>query len=134
MRQGTELCLRNYRTPDRIAPELEAAGYTLTPGMDHGSFDVAAPGLWGVVVPADAYCTFQSEDVPLAAAQAMGEALADTLFPGQVQPGHPERGMASPCNGISIFAPQRLIWVHYAQAGNSGECVHDGTSAIIVNM
>lgn len=134
MRQAVELCLRNYRTPEGIPAALEAAGYSLTPGMDDGSFELSGAGLWGMVVPGDAYCTFQSQDVPLADAQTMGRDLADTLFPGKVEDGHPESGMDSPCNGVSIFAPQRLIWVHYAQAGNSGACVDDGTSAVIVDM
>ncbi|WP_172299309.1 hypothetical protein [Pseudoruegeria sp. HB172150] len=134
MRAATEACLRNYRTPDDIPGALEAAGLTLAPGMDADSYDVSGPGLWGIAAPSELYCTFQSRDLPLADAKAMGTDLANTLFPGMIQEGHPERGMGSPCDGLSIFAPQSLIWLHYAQAGNSGECVDDGSSAIILNM
>lgn len=134
MRAATEACLRNYRTPEEIPAALEAAGLTLVPGMDAGTSEVSGPGIWGVVAPGELYCTFQSPNLSLADAKALGDDLANSLFPGMVQPGHPERGMASDCDGLSIFAPQSLIWIHFAQAGNSGECIDDGTSAIIMNM
>lgn len=134
LREATEICLRNYLTPDDIPDALAGAGFALAPGMDAGSFEVSAAGVRGIVVPADRYCTFQSPAVPLADALAETRALADRLFPGMVEDGHPERGPSEPCDGMSIFPPRGLIWVHFAQAGNSGECVDDGTSAIIMNM
>ena len=134
MRMATEICLRNYRSAAEIPAALEAAGFTLVPGMDEGVSEVTGPRIFGWVDPSQNYCSFQSTDVPLADTIAMGRALAGTLFPDMVQEGHPERGLASPCDGLSIFAPQSLIWVHYAAAGNSGECNVDGTSAIILNM
>ncbi|MDW4549512.1 hypothetical protein R5H32_09130 [Defluviimonas sp. D31] len=136
MQLAAEICLRNYRTPDKVVDAFTAAGFALAPGADPGTHEVTAPELWGVIEPGpeQSYCTFQSSRVPLAMAQAIGTALAERLFPGLVQTGHPERGLATPCDGLSVFAPRQLIWIHYAQAGNSGECIDDGTSAIILNM
>ena len=136
LRAAAEACLRNYRTPDQIIPGLKAAGLTITPGMDAGSFEASGPDIWGIVEPGaeQSYCTFQSPTVPLDRTLAIGADIANTLFPGNIQPGHPERGLQTPCDGHSIFAPRRLLWMHFADAGNSGECTGAGGSAIILNM
>ncbi|WP_425052985.1 hypothetical protein [Psychromarinibacter sp. S121] len=134
MRMASEICLRNYRSSSEIPAALEEAGFTLVPGMDEGVSELTGPRIFGWVAPNENYCSFQAQDVSLDDTMAMGRSLADTLFPGMVQEGHPERGLASPCDGLSIFAPQSLIWVHYSAAGNSGECNVDGTSAILLSM
>lgn len=133
MRAVVEACLRNYRTPGSVLPALEAAGMVLSPGLDAGSWDFAGNGVNGVVIPGDElFCSIQSSEVPLDAAQSMSSDLAYALFPDMIQPGAPEGGKG-PCDGLSIFAPRQLIWMRYAHAGNSGECINDGTSAIIIN-
>lgn len=133
MGAAVEACLRNYRTPDQALPALEAAGLRLTPGMDAGTWEFSGGGVHGIVVPGDQlYCSIQSGKVPLDAARVLGSDLAYSLFPDMVQPGAPEGG-TGPCDGLSIFAPRQMIWLRYAQAGNSGECINDGTSAIIIN-
>jgi hypothetical protein len=132
MRSVAEICLRNYRTPDAAPPALEAAGMTLSP-MEGETFEISGPDVWGIVTAGtELYCTVQSTEVPLEIAQEIGGDLAHALFPDLVQPGAPEGGQG-PCDGYSIFAPRQLIWLHYAQAGNSGECINDGTSAIIIH-
>lgn len=135
MQLAAELCLKNYRTPDAMADAFAAAGFTLAPGMDAGSYEVSAPEMWGIVSPGqgESYCNIQSQAVPLSTAQAIGTALGDRLFPGMASQGSPEGGHG-PCDGISILAPQRMIWISYSQAGNSGECIDDGTSAIVLQM
>lgn len=132
MRTVIEVCLRNYRTPDAALPALEAAGMTLSV-IEDKTFELSGSGVWGIVEPGDElYCTVQSSEVSLDEARALGTELAYSLFPDMVQPGAPEGGNG-PCDGLSIFAPRQMIWLRYAQAGDSGECVEDGTSAIIVN-
>ncbi|SDO26222.1 hypothetical protein SAMN05216196_104235 [Lutimaribacter pacificus] len=140
MQLAAEICLRNYRDPGATEPQFREAGFQVGPGMDAGSFEFSAPGgVMGIAAPAQgrSYCTVMSEQVPLATAEAIGRALGERLFPGNVTAGSPEQQAGSPvppCGGLSIFAPQRLIRITYAQAGNSGECINDGTSAIIINM
>ncbi|MBV7410323.1 hypothetical protein [Maritimibacter sp. DP1N21-5] len=132
VRAFAETCLVNYRTPDEALPALEGLGLTLTAGMDEGSWEVSGPGVMGIVstVP-EIYCSIQSTEVNLDNARNIGTSLAERLFPGMIQMGAPEGGNG-PCDGLSIFAPRQLIWIRYAQAGNSGECIDDGTSAIII--
>ena len=133
MRAAIEACLRNYRTPGAALPALEEIGLTLTPGMDAGAWDFHGAGVNGVVVAGrELYCSIQSSEVSLDTAKALSADLAFSLFPEMVQVGAPEGGKG-PCDGYSIFAPRQLIWMRYAQAGNSGECINDGTSAIIIN-
>ena len=133
MRLAVDACLRNYRTPHEAIPALQAVGLVLSPGADKGSWEFRGDGVFGVAEAGDElYCTVQSDGVPLEMAKRIGSDLAFSLFPDMVQPGAPEGGNG-PCDGLSIFAPNQMIWLRYAQAGNSGECIDDGTSAIIVN-
>jgi len=135
MRLAMELCLRNYRSVAQLPSAFAAAGYTIGAGLDPGTHEFSAPGVFGGFQ--DGYCFIQSVDVPLAIAEDMGQRLAQGLFPGKVELGGPETPVGAPiaqCEGLSIFAPQSLIRVSYAAAGNSGDCVNDGTSAIVINM
>ncbi len=133
MRAVLEACLRNYPEPKRALPALEAAGMTLSPTGDLHSWEMSGEGVFGNVdVSGEIYCSIQSQSVPLETAQAIGTELANSLFPNLVQPGAPEGGNG-PCDGLSIFAPRQMLWLRYAHAGNSGECINDGTSAIILN-
>jgi hypothetical protein len=133
MRAVVELCLRNYRTPDSAIPAFQALGLTLVPGMDEGSWEFSGQGVSGIVsAEAELYCSIQSQHVPLDVARAIGADIASDLFADLVHQGAPEGG-TGPCDGLSIFAPRQLIWLRYAQAGNSGECIDDGTSSIIIN-
>jgi hypothetical protein len=128
-----EICLRNYRTPENAVSELQALGLSFTPGMDAGTWEFSGNAVHGVVVPdQELYCMIQSGDVSLDQARAAGEEVAHRLFPNLVQAGAPD-GRNGPCDGLSVFAPRQLIRIHYAQAGNSGECIDDGTSAIMIN-
>ena len=139
MQLALDLCLRNYRTEAEIVPAMQAAGFEVRPSMDAGTHEVSAPGISGLVTgdPDAGYCTIQSPQVPLPMAEAIGRAVADRLFPGKVETGGPETPVGTPpapCEGLSVFAPQQLIRITYAAAGNSGECREDGSSAIIVTM
>lgn len=132
MRAVAEQCLRNYETPDDAVAAIEGLGLQLVAGMDEGAFEFSGSGVMGQVstVP-ELYCSIQSTEVPLDAATAIGTGLATTLFPDMTEASSPEGG-TGPCDGMSIFAPRRVIWISYAQAGNSGACVNDGTSAMII--
>lgn len=136
MQLAAELCLRNYRTPQDLAGAFSNAGFTLAQStLDAGVTDFTAPGINGAFKTG--YCFAQSAMVPLAMAEAIGRAVADRLFPGLVQDGAPEHVAGTPlkpCEGLQVFAPQRLIAISYAAAGNSGECIADGTSSIIIQM
>lgn len=139
MQLAAELCLRNYRTETDLPEAFTSAGFTLSRSHDAEALDFDAFGVSGGFVPdpARGYCYAQSGSVPLALAEAIGRAVSDRLFPGQVAEGRPERNVNAPlrpCEGLQIFAPQQLITISYAAAGNSGDCVNDGTSAIIINM
>ena len=59
------------------------------------------------------------------------------LFGDGLTMGNPELPVGQPvppCDGLSIFAPRMLIRVTYSAAGNSGDCLNDGTSAIQIRM
>lgn len=135
MKNALELCLRNYRSAAALPVAFTSAGYTVRSGLDTGVHEFSAPGVYGGFV--ENYCIVQSSDVPLAIAEDLGRRMAEALFPGKVELGDPEKtvsGAVPPCEGLSIFAPQKLIRVTYAVAGTSGACGNDGTSAVIVNM
>ena len=133
MRAVIDICMRNYRTPQQSLSALESAGMALAPTGDQGGWEFSGGGVFGNVTVNDTiYCSIQSQSVPLDTAQAIGTELAYALFPNLVQPGAPEGGRG-PCDGLSIFAPRQMLWLRYAQAGNSGECINDGTSAVILN-
>ncbi|WP_068306922.1 hypothetical protein, partial [Pararhodobacter sp. CCB-MM2] len=127
MRAFARECLRNYRTPGLAIAALEAQGLRAAAGMDAGSWELSAPGLQGLVTVGDAlYCSIQSPDIPLDEATTLGWELANELFPDLVEKGSPE-GANGLCDGLTILAPRQMIWVSYAQAGNSGACIDDGT-------
>ena len=139
MQLAAELCLRNHRTESEIPQAFAAVGFSVSPYTDSGAFEFTAPGVTGTVdtLPPSAFCSVQSTDVPLEMAEAIGRALADRLFPGLVQEGSPEHVVGTPlapCEGLQIFATQELLTLSYAAAGNSGECLNDGTSAILIRM
>ena len=135
MRLAFELCLRNYRTPQDMPYAFSSTGFTLGRSLDEGVTEFAAPGVSGLFKAG--YCMMQTPDVPLAITEDMAQRTAETLFPGKVTLGNPERHInqpVAPCDGLSIFATQMLIRVTYSAAGNSGDCLNDGTSAIAIQM
>ena len=139
MRLAAELCLRNYRSHAALPDAFNAAGFSVSEGLDAGFFEFQGPQVWGGfnAGAGAAYCYVQSSDVSLAIAEEMGERLARELFPGMVELGKPEHPVGTPippCDGLHIFAPQSLIVMSYSAAGNSGECLTDGTSAIAIIM
>lgn len=139
MRLAMEICLRNYRSEGMLQQGFAQAGFALQQGHDADVFEFDAPGVSGGFRTSgpEGYCYLGSGDVPLAIAEEMGLNLAQTLFPGMVTLGNPERSInapVAPCDGLSIFAPQTLIRITYSAAGNSGECLNDGTSAIQIKM
>ncbi|ABG31239.1 hypothetical protein CEP88_17900 [Roseobacter denitrificans] len=139
MRLAMEICLRKYRSEETLRQGFAQAGFALRQSHDADVLDFDAPGVSGGFRTSgpEGYCHMASGDVPLALAEEMGLKLAQMLFPGMVTQGHPERDMnqpVAPCDGLSIFAPQTLIRVTYSAAGNSGDCLNDGTSAIAIQM
>ncbi|WP_227268927.1 hypothetical protein [Roseobacter weihaiensis] len=135
MRLAFELCLHNYRTPLDLPYAFSSTDFTLGKSLDEGVTEFSAPGISGTFQAG--YCNIQTPDVPLAIAEDMGQRTAETLFPGMVTLGNPERNInqpVAPCDGLSIFAPQMLIRVTYSAAGNSGDCLNDGSSAIAIQM
>lgn len=135
MKLALELCLRNYRSVPALPEAFAMAGFNIGDGLDPGVYEFSGPGVFGGFE--EGYCYIQSQDVPLAIAEDMGQRLAEALFPGQVQQGNPELPVGAPvplCDGLSVFAPQRLIRITYSAAGNSGDCINDGSSAVILNM
>ncbi|WP_282130142.1 hypothetical protein [Roseobacter litoralis] len=139
MRLAMELCLRNYRTKEALQPAFENAGFELRPSIDPEIVDFQAPGLAGGFrhIGPQGYCNLESPDVPVALAQEMSLKLSESLFPGKVVLGSPEKQAGAPsppCEGLTIFATQTLILINYSSAGNSGDCVNDGTSLIQIQM
>ena len=135
MMLATEICLRHQHRDAALPGALQAAGFTVTPGLDAGSHDIQGPELSGIVAPG--YCTFQSPRVAIPTAEAIGMAVGRHLFPNGVEPGQPSsqaNAPRRPCEGYTIWSTRPVITVSYAQAGNSGECIDDGTSAIIIRL
>lgn len=130
---AAELCLSEYRNADALPQSFVAAGFDLTPGRDVSTFIFDVPDVTELFVtdPAQGYCSMQSE----AMANDIDLALSNRLFPGMRQSGGPETPIGTPvgpCDGLPIFAQPGLIRISYAAAGNSGECLNDGTNAIII--
>lgn len=139
MQRASDLCLREYCNAAALPQAFVAASFNLAPGRDVGTFNFEAPGVSALFVtdPAQVYGTVQFEGAALAMDNATGLALSNRLFPGMGQPGGPEALVGTPVgpfDGLSILAPQGLIRISRAAAGNSGECLNDGTSAIIIVM
>ena len=139
MQLALETCMRHQGRENALPAAFQAAGFEVTPAQDAGDYQFEAPGVWGYIAgeTGGGYCTVQSARVPLALAETIGTAVGERLFPGQVTPGSPAGNAATPpapCEGYSIWDTRPVITVSYAQAGNSGECVNDGTSAIILRM
>ncbi len=140
MSLAAEICLRNYRTETGLPDAFRTAGFSISAGLDAGFFNFEGPQVWGgfSTDTTKGYCYVQSGDVSLVIAEEMGLRLANTLFGEDVvELGNPELPVgqpAPPCDGLSIFAPQQLIRITYSAAGNSGECLNDGSSAIIIQM
>jgi len=128
---AVKLCLAAYRLPSALPDEFRQAGFTVAPGLDANSFEFDAHGVVGVFQTTTGYCLAQTAVVPLETTQPFIKELSETLFPGMVELGAPEGGNG-PCDGLSIFAPQKMIRVSYSATGNSGDCLFDGTSAVII--
>jgi hypothetical protein len=138
MRLALELCLRNSRDTGALPQVFGQAGFNVFQS-DGTYWEFSAPGIFGGFSTASqgASCNVQSQDVPLRIAEEMGLKLAQSLFPGKVELGSPERNTNTPpgpCEGMLIFAPRQLLVLSYSAAGNSGECLNDGTSAVLINM
>lgn len=139
MSLAVEICLRNYYNEAALPDAFRTAGYKVSAGIDAGFYDFEGPGVWGgfSTDTIKGYCFVQSGDVPLAVAEEMGLKLARRLFGDKVELGNPELPVGQPvpfCDGLSIFAPRQLIRITYSAAGNSGDCLNDGTSAIAIKM
>ncbi|MDG4649910.1 hypothetical protein P6F26_15800 [Roseibacterium sp. SDUM158017] len=139
MRLAATLCLQNVRTPGGMAGAFEAAGFVVTPGMDAGTHEVSAPGVSGLLqvrTPREGYCTVMSPIVDLAMANAIGRAITVEVAPQAWVPGQPDQQAGAPvgpCGGFTNWDVTPIVTLRYAAAGNSGECIDDGTSAIIIN-
>ncbi|MFK7745800.1 MAG: hypothetical protein AB8B47_12145 [Roseobacter sp.] len=135
MRLAMDICLRNYRTPQDMANTFATSGFALNQGLANGATEFTAPSVFGSFQ--NGFCSVQSPDVPLAIAEEMGMKLAIDLFGERVERGRPERNINTPlqpCEGLHIFATQTLISISYSAAGNSGDCLNDGTSAVQIKM
>ena len=137
MQTAASICLGNYRTPENLAPALQNAGFDVMPGMDEGYWEFSGASVQGVAGgdQGSAYCVVGSAEVPLDLARGIGLGLAQALLNYELptENGSPE-GRRGTCDGLNVLVPQRSIWIHYSNAGNSGECVDDGTSSIILRM
>lgn len=139
MQLALDTCIRHHRRSDDLPKALADVGFTITPGVDADTYDLEAPGVFGIISTGShsGYCSIQSPLVPLGLAEAIGTAVGGRHFPGKVVPGSPAGNASTPpepCEGYTIWETQPIIIVSYAQAGNSGECTDDGTSAINISM
>jgi hypothetical protein len=139
MHLALDTCMRHHRRSDELPDALAAVGFALAPGMDAGTFEFTAPGVFGVVTAdgMSGYCSIQSSMVPIPQAEGIGTAVGERYWSGKIVPGSPAGNASTPpepCEGYTIWETQPIITVSYSQAGNSGECILDGTSAIIITM
>lgn len=137
MQTAAGICLGNYRTPENLAPALQNAGFNVMPGIDEGYWEFSNASVHGIAGgdQGSAYCKVSSEEVPLDLARGIGLRVAQELLNYELptENGSPE-GRRGTCDGLNTIVPQRAIWIRYSNAGNSGDCVDDGTSSIIINM
>lgn len=128
MKEAAKFCVGNFGRPDLVEGALRSAGFALTPGMDAGTFEARAPGVYALVDVSSSrtYCSIQSQEVALSEAREIGVAVMNRFFPSAAKSG------PGACDGLSVNRFQPPLRMSFAQAGNSGECVDDGTSAIVI--
>ncbi|MEL6532644.1 MAG: hypothetical protein AAFQ06_06350, partial [Pseudomonadota bacterium] len=79
-------------------------------------------------------CNIQSQLVDLPTARV----IADAITAGQngwVAGGPADQIGAppGPCQGLTNWDARPVLVISFAAAGNSGECIEDGTSSIVIN-
>lgn len=136
MQLAAELCLKNLRDAPAIRAALADTGFSVTPGAN-GSFEAAAFGV-GVYAGPDegGFCKVDSALVPVPLAQAIVDAVVARTYTGTVTPGLPgdnANAPPTPCQGRTLWDTRPVITFSFSAAGNSGECLSDGTSAIYLN-
>ncbi|MBF9035315.1 hypothetical protein HKCCE2091_13805 [Rhodobacterales bacterium HKCCE2091] len=135
MRLAATLCLENILDPVSMPDAFRAAGFTVVSGLDAGSYEATGPGVNAIMIgtgQGDGYCAIQSVLVNLATANAIGAAITEGRG---FTPGSPEGQAGQPpgiCDGFTNWNTRPVITLSYAGAGNSGECIDDGSSAIII--
>jgi hypothetical protein len=150
MQLAIQLCVENYRTPQKMRPAFEAAGFEYQPER----FSAEEVVHW-YVAPADtmvaqvdpgpgrSFCAISSNLMSVGSASAFARAVFERWFAGAIQIGSPQGEFIAPgtpqaanraCTGFHVFAPQRLIWVQIGNAGQDPLCIEDGTAQIIIQM
>ena len=137
MRLAATLCLQSRRVPGQLAQSFEAAGFTVAPWLDAGTFEATAPGVYAVLDATQdqqGACNIQSQLVDLPTARV----IADAITAGQngwVAGGPADQIGAppGPCQGLTNWDARPVLVISFAAAGNSGECIEDGTSSIVIN-
>lgn len=127
MREAAKYCIGNTGRPDLVRGAFESVGFEVSKGMDAGTFEASAPGVWAIMDLSGprTYCSVQSHEVSIPEAREMVDSIMKMFFPSAKMSGN------GPCDGpVVAFNPP--LRVTFAAAGNSGECLDDGTSAIIV--
>ena len=137
MQLAAELCLKGFRQTADLQGQLAAAGFTLSPGMDAGAFEASAFGVGLYAGPDEGgFCKIDSGLVPVPLARAIAEAVVARTYTGTVAPGLPSDNAVAapgPCQGLTLWDARPVITISFTAAGNSGECLMDGTSAIYLN-
>lgn len=133
MRSAAAICLRNFRDLDAALGEFRAGGWEVRPYIDPGAYEIEQGAVYAILSVPDNTCAVKTGDLSLAQARAIGTSLVKEYFPGQYQAGAPE-GRSGPCDGYTVFPGRGLIVMSYAAAGNSGECIENNGSAIILDM
>lgn len=136
LRLAADLCIRNVRIPSDLTDAFTAAGFALTPGLDPGVFEARAPGVFaafGGTGQWDGFCFAESDQVDLPTAQAIMTAILADFPPGAFERGWPGEASAAPpplCEGYVAWDLRPILTVSFSAAGNSGECVDNGTAQI----
>lgn len=139
MRLAATICLRHVRTPSELQAAYTEAGFAVEPYIDPGSFNATAPGvgvLFGGTGGPQGFCKVESVLVDLAMARAIGDAIVAEYPEGAFTPGWPGETQSAPpplCQGYVAWDARPIITLVYTAAGNSGECIDDGTSSIFID-
>lgn len=128
MEEATKICVGNTGRPDLVEGALSSAGFSLVPGVDAGTFEARAPGVYALIDTSSSrtHCSIQSQEVALSTAREIGMSVTRRLFPSAKMFGH------GACDGPIVTGLRPPLRMTFAQAGNSRECIDDGTSAIVI--
>jgi hypothetical protein len=132
MQAAAEACIVEFRDMNVAIATFQAAGWEPLRIADLDSYEVGKDRVGGYVDVAGGGCRFESGEVSLDEAKAIGANLMNRYFPDSSQPGPPE-GTAGVCDGFTAFPNRGLVVVAYDGLGQDPICPDPNGSSILIS-